>query len=191
LQTLAAQLKTGSSAAFKELVAAYGRQVLNTAISFVQHKETAEDITQETFAEVYGSIDKFNEQAELGTWIYRIAVNKCLDHLRYTKRRKRFAFVSGLLGGEEQLPDTSNFCHPGIAAEQKEQARLLYAAIDTLSNTQRIAFILVYIEDMAQKDVADIMKLNIKAVESLLQRAKANLRKKLGDVYDARRKYYK
>lgn len=183
-------LKLGDQAAFKKLVDTYGQQVFNTALSFVQHRETAEDIVQETFVEVYRSIQKFNEQAELGTWIYRIAVNKCLDYIRYAKRRKRFGFLISLTGStqDKPLPDNAAFYHPGIAVEQKENAQILYAAVDTLNETQRTVFILVYIEDMSQKEVAAIMDLNVKAVESLLQRAKANLRKKLGNIYDIRRK---
>jgi len=168
----------------------YGQQVYNTALSFVHNNEAAEDLAQDTFIEIYQSIHKFNERSALGTWIYRVTVNKCLDHIRYCKRSKRFAFFTSITGNvdDKYLYDTANYFHPGVANEQKENARLLYAAIDTLGDTQRTAFILCFIEELPQKEVAAIMDLNVKAVESLLQRAKAHLRKKLGNLLEDRRK---
>ena len=83
--------------------------------------------------------------------------------------------------------DQPVFDHPGIKLEQKENARYLFEAIETLPDTQKTAFILAHIEELPQKDIADIMNMSVKAVESLLQRAKVNLRKKLADVYDRRK----
>lgn len=142
------------------------------------------------FIEVYQSIHKFNEQAQLSTWIYRITVNKCLDSIRAQKRQKRFGFIAGLFNGETGQPvyEKVNFDHPGIKMEQKENARFLFEAIETLPDNQKTAFLLSQVEDCPQKEVAEIMDISVKAVESLIQRAKANLRKKLENIYHSRRK---
>jgi RNA polymerase sigma factor (sigma-70 family) len=162
--------------------------VFNTAIGLVQDHGIAEDISQEVFVTVFKSILSFNEKSSLSTWIYRITVNKCLDHLRAKNRQKR-AGVLGLLFHKdtgEAIHDQPNFDHPGIQLERKEKARYLFGAINTLPENQKTVFVLSQVEELSQKDIADIMNLSIKAVESLLQRAKANLRKKLGPIYDRR-----
>jgi len=173
----------------QQLVETYKRLVFNTAINFLQHREEAEDITQEVFIEVYQSLSKFKEQSTISTWIYRITVNKCLDHLRAKKRQKRFGFLTGLFHPEsgEELREISHFDHPGIEIEKKEKARFLFKAIEGLPENQKTAFILWHIEELPQKEIAEIMQSSVKAVESLLQRAKANLRKELEKIYPERR----
>jgi RNA polymerase sigma-70 factor (family 1) len=174
---------------FKELVEVHKRKVFNTALHYLKHTEEAEDITQEVFIEVYQSRSKFREQASISTWIYRITVNKCLDHLRAKKRQKRFGFITSLFHPEsgEVLHEISHYDHPGIELEKKEKARFLFQAIDQLPENQKTAFILWHIEELPQKEIAEIMESSVKAVESLLQRAKAKLRAELEKLYPDRR----
>jgi len=173
---------------FKELVEANKNRVFNTALGFVQNTEDAEDISQEVFIEVHRSIKGFNHQSSLSTWIYRITVNKSLDFLRKKKTGKRFAFITGLFGKNsgELKHDKGDFDHPGILLEKKEKARILFAVIDQLPENQKTAFILFNIEDLSQKEIAEVMHTTPKAVESLIQRAKATLRNKLEKIYKER-----
>jgi RNA polymerase sigma-70 factor, ECF subfamily len=166
----------------------YRLKVFNTAISMVQEHGAAEDIAQEVFVTVFKSILSFNEKSSMSTWIYRITVNKCLDHLRAKNRQKRQRVMGMLFYKDSGQPvhDKPNFDHPGIQLERKEKARYLFAAIETLPDNQKTVFVLSQVEELPQKDIAEIMNLSIKAVESLLQRAKANLRKKLEHIYDRR-----
>jgi RNA polymerase sigma factor (sigma-70 family) len=158
-------------------------------LNIVQGIEDAEDITQEVFIEVYHSMNDFNEQSAVSTWIYRIAVNKSLDFLRTKKRKKRFAFLTRLFHPEtgEQLHEASHFDHPGVALENKERSQILFKAISKLPENQQTAFVLRKIEGFTQKEIAQIMNLSEKAVESLVQRAKENLKKSLGNFYHQRR----
>jgi len=186
LSDLIPALRSGDGQAFRQLVAHYQQQVFNTAISMVQDHGMAEDITQEVFITVYRSILSFNEKSSISTWIYRITVNKCLDHLRAKKRQKRSGIFSQLFHTDtgEPLHEPPDFQHPGIQLELKEKAQYLFAAIATLPENQKTAFILAHIEDLPQKDIAEIMGLSVKAVESLLQRAKISLRKQLESYYN-------
>ena len=188
LHTDITALKAGDRETFKQLVDTYRPKVFNTAISLVQDHGLAEDIAQEVFVTVYRSILSFNEDSSLATWIYRITVNKCLDHLRSRERQRKRGFLNMLFSKDsaEPLYDKPSFEHPGIQLEQKENARHLFEAIDTLPANQKAVFILAHIEELPQKEIAGIMNISIKAVESLLQRAKANLRKKLSAMYDRR-----
>ena len=182
-------LQQGDEPTFKHLVEKYQSKVHNTVISYLQNTEEAEEITQDVFIEVYRSIGKFDGRSSLSTWIYRVAVNKSLDHIRHKKRKKRFAFLTSLFGAEsgELIHDKPTFDHPGVLLEQKESAKYLFAAIDELPETQKTAFILSQVEDMPQKEIAEVMGISVKAVESLIQRGKANLRKKLENMYPNRR----
>ncbi len=168
-------------AAFRAFYERYKSRVFNVALSYVQRREEAEELTQDVFVEIYQSAEKFGGNAALGTWVYRITVNKCLDFLRYQKRQKRFAALRSLFLGEtsELRHDPPDFDHPGVGLERQEAARLLFGSIRHLPEAQQTAFILSYVEELPQAEVAAVMGLSRKAVESLLQRAKANLRKQL------------
>jgi len=178
------QLRAGDEQAFKSLVANYQDMVYNTALGIVQNSEDAEDVAQEVFIQVYRSIDQFKGDARLSTWIYRITTTKALDHIRSRRRKKRFAFITSLFGPNDELVhDPVDFQHPGVALDRKEQAALLFRMIEQLPENQKVAFTLHKTEDLSYQEIADVMKLSVSAVESLLFRARQNLRKLLEKHY--------
>ncbi len=81
------RLKSGDEAAFREVVEKYNALVLNCCFKFVRNRESAEDLTQEVFLEVFASIHAFRGDAQLSTWIYRIAVTRSLNYLKSLKRK--------------------------------------------------------------------------------------------------------
>lgn len=174
------QLRAGNELAFKTLVETYQDMVFNTALGIVQNSEDAEDVAQEVFIQVYRSIDQFKGDARLSTWIYRITTTKALDHIRSKKRKKRFAFITSLFGpNDEPIHEPVDFHHPGISLDRKEQAALLFRTIDQLPENQKIAFNLHKTEELSYQEIADVMQISVSAVESLLFRARQNLRKML------------
>lgn len=181
---LLAQIALGSEPALKQLYDLFKSRVYNTALSYLQNPAEAEEVTQDVFVNIYRSAVRFEGKSSVNTWVYRIAVNLSLDRLNYRNRRKRFGFLVGLPDDAEQPP---HFDHPGVLLEQKENARILFQAIQSLPGQQKTAFILSFVEDLPRQEVADVMELSLKAVESLLQRAKANLRRQLDNFYPDRR----
>lgn len=178
------QLRAGDEQAFKSLVENYQNLVFNTALGVVQNSEDAEDVAQEVFIQVYRSIDQFKGDARLSTWIYRITTTKALDHIRSRKRKKRFAFITSLFGPNDELVhEPVDFQHPGVALDRKEQAALLFRMIDQLPENQKVAFTLHKTEELSYQEIADVMQLSVSAVESLLFRARQNLRKLLEKYY--------
>jgi RNA polymerase sigma factor (sigma-70 family) len=178
------QLRKGDELAFKTLVTNYQDLVYNTALGVVQNSEDAEDVAQEVFLQVYRSIDQFKGDARLSTWIYRITTTKALDHIRSRRRKKRFAFITSLFGPNDELVhEPIDFQHPGVALDRKEQAALLFRLIGQLPDNQKTAFILHKTEELSYQEIADVMKLSVSAVESLLFRARQNLRKLLEKYY--------
>ena len=178
------RLKKGDEAAFKEIVESSQGLVYNTALGIVQNPEDAEDVAQEAFVQLYESIRSFKGESKLSTWLYRITVSKAMDHLRKKKRKKRFAYVQSLFGANDQLIyDPPDFVHPGVSLDNKEKAKELFKAIDQLPPKQKIAFTLNRIEGLNYQEISEIMKLTVASVESLLHRARKNLRKNLETYY--------
>jgi RNA polymerase sigma-70 factor (ECF subfamily) len=179
------QLKRADNNAFSALIDVYQSRVYNTCLGLLQNTEDAEDITQEVFVEVYRSVNGFKGDSKLSTWMYRIAVSKCLDHLRSKKRKKRFGFVKSLFGAQgEHMYDKPDFVHPGVLLEHKEQAAYLFKSIEQLPENQRIAFTLCKVEQLSYTEAGEIMQLSVSAVESLMVRARQNLKKILADYYN-------
>lgn len=181
---LVEQLKQGDQTAFKTIVDAWQNMVYNTALGIVQSEEDAEDIAQEVFVQVYQSISSFKGDSKFSTWLYRIAITKSLDHERKKKRKKRFAFVKSLFGDEsEVVVHPPDFHHPGVVIEKKEDAATLFAAIGQLPENQKIAFTLHKVEGLSYQEVSDVMETTVSSVESLMHRARTNLKKILENHY--------
>ena len=181
-----ADLRAKKREAYDQLVDEYQKLVFNTCLSFVPNTKDAEDIAQEVFIEIYNSISKFKENSKLSTWIYRISTNKCLEFIRKKNTKKRFGFMQSLGSASLPLDKThyfTEFNHPGIQLEQKEQRETLFRAIDRLPEGQKIVFTLHKIEGLSYKEVSEITNKSISSVESLLFRAKKNLKQILTIYY--------
>lgn len=180
------ELKAQRQSAYARLLDLYQKKVFNTCLSFVPNVEDAEDVAQEVFVEVYNSIGKFKGNSTLSTWIYRISVNKSLEFIRRKNTQKRFGFMQSLTGNTVPLDKSwyfTEFNHPGVQLEEKEKKEILFRAIDRLPEAQRIVFTLHNIDGLSYKEVSAISQKSISSVESLLFRAKRNLRKILTTYY--------
>ena len=170
------------SAQFKTIVTAYQDRIYNTCLGFVKQAADAEDLAQEVFIEVYKNLSKFRGEADTFTWVYRIAVNKCLAHVRSAKATKRTGTTYAL--NEDFDQPASTYYHPGVKLENKEQAAILMRAIDALPEQQRIAFTLNKIDGLSYEKIDKIMEKTQDSIASILHRAKMNLRKQLHTYYE-------
>lgn len=183
-QELLNQLQAGNESAFKTLVETHQKRVFNTVLAIVQNFEEAEDVSQEVFMEAYQSVKKFRGDSKLSTWLYRIATTKALEEIRKKKTAKRFAFFTNLFGDDNEiLHQPVEFEHPGVVLEHKENSKTLFKAINLLPDNQKVAFTLYNVEGLSYQEITEVMQLSLSSVESLLFRAKTNLRKSLGDFY--------
>lgn len=179
------QLKQGDEQVFRELVEQYREMVVRTCYGILRNREDAEDVAQDVFVEVYRSISGFRADAKLSTWLYRIAINRSLNHIRDNKKRRWLGFGKDaecentpLLNVEADAAD-----QPEYTLENKERAAILFRAIDRLPDKQKVAFLLRKYDGLSYREIADIMELSQSSVESLLFRAKKNLQKKLLACY--------
>jgi RNA polymerase sigma-70 factor, ECF subfamily len=165
---------------FEILVEEYQHKVFHTCFVMLRNREDAEDAAQEVFVELHRSLEKFKGEASMSTWIYRITLNRCTDHLRMKGRKKRnlFAFKATSNSDMERLSIAGD-SNPHQDLEISERHKLLYDAVDSLPNRQRIAFNLAKLEGLPQEKVAEIMETSVSSVESLLVRAKKQLKQLL------------
>lgn len=174
-------IANGDKDAFQTLYKLYSSKVYQTALNYTQNTHDAEEITQDVFLSIHRNAVKFKGNSAVNTWIYRITVNTSLNKIK-KKKRSLFDMFS------EKENEISDFDHPGIILENRENSELMFRVINKLPDQQKTAFILAFIEEHPRQEVADIMDISLKAVESLLQRAKKNLRDKLEKYYPNRRK---
>ena len=177
------KLKRGDIALFSDVVNKWQDKIYNTAISIVQNEEDAEDICQEVFVQLHESIGTLRGEALLSTWLYRVTVNKALDHEKKKRSKKRGGLLKSFFITEES-DEPVHFEHPGVLAENKESAKALFYALKKLPDSQRIAFVLHKIEGNSYDEIAAITSSSRMAVESLLARAKISLRKILKNWYE-------
>jgi RNA polymerase sigma factor (sigma-70 family) len=165
---------------FEHLYKEYKTLVFNLALQYANNVQDAEEIMQDVFVNIYQHLNSFRQEADIKTWIYRITINQSLDFIKKKQRKKR-SFLANLFGiaDEKAALEISDFNHPGVDLENKEAIYLLMSKIQNLPENQKTAVILLKIEGLSQQEVAQIMNLKEGAVESLLQRAKINLKKKL------------
>ena len=157
-------------------------RVFRTCMGFVQNSDDANDLTQDVFLAVIESLDDFRNEAQLSTWVYRIAVNKSLNHLKKRKTRNIFQNIDKLLF-KKGSGEAHQFLYNPVAEDEnsEEASRLLNHALRKLSQSQRVAFTLSKYDEMSNNEVAVVMGNSVSAVESLLFRAKQNLQKALRD----------
>jgi RNA polymerase sigma-70 factor (ECF subfamily) len=174
--------------AFALLVDKYQKLVVNTCRGFVSNYADAEDLAQEVFIELFESLPEFRHESKLSTWIYRIAVNKSLNHIRKKKRENIFSSFASIFENSDK-PQNLEIADHGISdeADRKinttELHKTLKTAINKLPKNQKIAFILSKYQDLSYKEIAEVMDLSISSVESLLFRAKVNLQELLSNYY--------
>jgi len=171
--------------AIESLVITYQNSVIKTAYYFLDNMEDAEDLSQEVMLEILRSISKYSNHGTLKSWIYRITVNRSLDHLRRQKRRNIFQRIGSIMqisenGTKKNIEEVAII---DTGSEIDEKRKLLENAINTLPENQKTALILSKYEDLSYKEIAEIMGLSVSSVESLIFRAKKNLQQKLVNYY--------
>ena len=172
----------GNTENFRQIAEAYQSKIFRVCMGFVHQKEEAEDLTQDILVSIYKNLNSYKGNSKFSTWIYRIAVNASLRHLERKKRRGFFERIEQLFTGEKSSHEINIHSHtetPESILTTKERFEMVHRAIDSLSENQRIAFTLSKFDDLPQQQIASIMNITEGAVEALLQRAKANLQKKL------------
>ncbi len=171
-QELIKQLQDGDSRAFQTFYEKYGPGVYRICYRFLNNKTEAEDAVQEVFLKAFHSLSQFRGQAQISTWLYRIAVNHCLNLQRLSRLRSWLSleFLNNRQPISENIED-----NPLDNLENKETRDLIEQAVAALPERQRMAFILCRYEQKSYQEMAEIMNCSVSAIESCLHHAKKNL----------------
>lgn len=165
---------------FHQLYTDHVKMVYNLCLNYLQNTEDAEEAAQDVFVKVHENLSKFKYNSTPKTWIYSITIRHCLDVIKSKNRQKRFGFMQSLFGKTgNEIVQITDFNHPGVELENREAVKAIMKIIDELPENQKTAIILKTIDDLKGKEIAEIMSISEKAVESLLSRAKNNLKDKL------------
>lgn len=178
-ETLVGLIATGDEAAFVELFDREMKYVYKLAYSHLQDASIAEDITQDVFTKLWLNAALWRPEAKIRTWLLRIARNACIDVLRKKKNDLKKAEDYVL---EQIITHTPSAEEPYLSKEAvKETKKMMNKALFSLADRQKEAVTLVYYSGCSGAEAADIMGLTVSALESLLARARRNLRKGLSD----------
>ena len=181
------RLKTGDATAFDTLVTRYTGDIYGLLFRITEDAEEAGDLTQETFLSVFKAIKKFRGDADLKTWLFRIAINQSRNRFRWWKRRRREKTVSlDAPIGESETPFhetmAGNFANPEEKILRREREKFLSEALRDLPENFREAVVLCDIKGLSYEEIASVLEINIGTVKSRIARGREELRKKLKDI---------
>lgn len=176
-------LRQNDQHAFRLLLNQYRDKIFRVCYGLLNNVEDAEEIAQDVFVEVYRSVHKFKGESTLSTWLYRIAVNKSLNLIKKNKNKSWLILMDTLFpqGKTETLRSERANPGPQLILERRESEKKVEEILNRLPENQRIAFVLHKYEDLPHKEIAEIMKVSLPSVESLIFRAKDTLRKKYSE----------
>jgi RNA polymerase sigma-70 factor, ECF subfamily len=172
----------GDAEAFGLLVRRHQKRIFRLAVHLTKSATEAEDITQDTFVRAYQALSRFDGRSEPFTWLYRIAVNLSLNHLRQRKSRKVdhsdddpriAAMLSETRPGMQ--PD------PASAADQRKLAEALCAGVDALSETLRTTLVLVSIDGLSHEQAAEVLGCPVGTIAWRVHEARRKLRGSLAE----------
>ncbi len=178
------RVRDGDELAFAELVRRHAQALFDFVLRYLGDRQHAEDVAQDCFLKVYRAAPRYEPTARFRTWLFTIATRRCLNHRRWASKRRH---VSVERAGDEagsgsfELPASGE--DPTRRIEDSELRRRVRGAVRDLPRRQRIALVLHRYEGLGLAEIGEVMGLSTAAVKSLLNRARASLRRRLaGDL---------
>lgn len=175
----------GDQQAFRVLVERYEGRVYNLACSILGDREIARDAAQTSFIRAHQALPRFRADSGFYTWLYRIAVNVCLNAAQKEKRRRDSTSLDTLLDSGQF--STEHLWERRTPAGDFERLRLqetIQEVLNLLSSDHRLVIVLKEIEGMSQEEISRTLNCSVGTVKSRLSRARAHLRDLLRPVYN-------
>jgi RNA polymerase sigma-70 factor (ECF subfamily) len=180
-EVLVEQIQQGDRQAFRALVERYQRRVLSVVLGMVRNREDALDIVQETFIKVHRHINNFKGTSSLYTWLYRIAVNLSIDHIRKTTRHQQLNYDDALQHDDSDSPQAASILpsvlgiDPAKVYQRQELLEQIEVALAQLSDKHRSIIMLREVQGLSYTEIADILEISKGTVMSRLHHARKNL----------------
>jgi RNA polymerase sigma-70 factor, ECF subfamily len=182
-----AKARTGDAEAFRTLTERHGRSLFRLAFRMTGNEQDAEDVVQESFLRAYRQLNRFDERASFGTWLYRIAANCSLDLVRSKKRRSEHIAHTDPDMDDPVVTLPSNDPNPERVALSSEVRERVAEAMNGLSATERTAFVLRHFEGMCIEEVSRVLDCQPGAAKHSVFRAVQKLRRALEPVVSSAR----
>ena len=171
---------TGFDNSFEELVRRYQRPISAYVYRMVGNYESALDLTQEIFIKVYNSLSRYRAEFKFSTWIYKIAHNAAVDHLRRSSTREQ-SLVAGTEGDSFDLLIESSSLTPEQESERKERRGEIESVVRALQANYRELVILRHSQDLSYEEIVEVTGLPLGTVKNRLFRAREMMRQQFVD----------
>lgn len=189
-QELVERSQQGDRAAFQQLVQKYQRRAYGIAIGMLRNPDDAMDAAQDAFIKVFRNIDRFKGDSSFYTWLYRIVVNVCIDHIRKHGKMRAVEYDETFKRRDElnvhPLTADTRSMHPGEALDNRELREALNKALGTLSEAHRSIIVLREVEGLSYEQIGEVMDCHLGTVMSRLHHARKKLQKALKPFLEAR-----
>jgi len=183
---LVESVRSGNIAAFDRIVHKYKKRIYSIIYNMTSNREDASDLAQECFIKAFRSLDKFQGKSQFFTWLYRIAVNTTLTHLKKNRLRRFFSFET--IQEEGIHPEFVEALSSKIRADRpvllREMQEKLNEALQSLSPKHRTVLVLFEVEDLSHEEIAQIAGTTVGTVRSRLHYAKKHLQGALQSYID-------
>ncbi|WP_075620441.1 RNA polymerase sigma factor [Paenisporosarcina indica] len=162
------EVRSGNKQAYAHIINKYKNQLYGTIVRMTKNPQDAQDLVQEAFIKVYRQLDKYDEKGSFSSWLYRVAMNHCMDEFRKKKYQMQQSEI-----GENNIINTN---HPEVIFLKKEKQRQLERLIATLPNDERLIILLRYVNELSYDEISDLVEVPLSTVRNKLHRAKKKLR---------------
>ncbi len=169
----------GDGDAFGEVVRRWERKIYALAYGITGSAEEARDATQETFINAYRNLPRFRGEAQVSSWLHRIAVNQCITRQRRARTRAETGLEEEVEAGREHFISTGPEASPAHASESKQRAEAVRRAVASLPQELREVVLMKEFEELTFQEIADALQIPLSTVKSRLYTALKQLRLKL------------
>jgi RNA polymerase sigma factor (sigma-70 family) len=173
------QVLAGNKQAFGHIIDKYKNPLYATILRMTKNPQDAQDLVQEAFIKIYNQLGKYDQRGAFSGWLYRVAVNHCMDEFR--KKRSHFKLA------EVNEASAINTSHPEVILLKKEKNRQLEKLIGTLPEDERLIILLRYANELPYEEIAETTGMPLSMIRNKLHRAKKKMRdtvKKEGGFYN-------
>lgn len=178
-QQLIKQVLAGQKQAYGHIIARYKNPLYATILRMTKEPQLAQDLVQEAFIKVYEQLGRYEASGSFQSWLYRVAINHCLDELR----KKRYQIK------QEPIQETQSIeqAHPEVIYLKKERQRQLEELLSRLPEQERMIVLLRYNNELSYEEISHLLKISLGDVRNKLHRAKKKMRnevRKGGDFHE-------
>jgi RNA polymerase sigma-70 factor, ECF subfamily len=177
--------QNGNISAFEELIYNYDKKVLALAMKYVKNEDDAKDIYQDVFIRVFKGLKKFQFKSEFSTWLYRIVTNVCLTHKTKSNRREFISIHPDEENENSSFDIADEKPSPDRVVNSSEISEHITEALESLSQRQKMIFILKHYEGYKLKEIAEMLQCGEGTIKKYLFDAVRKMRTQLADLYYA------